>query len=126
MRAVKIDAAGYFIEDIPGDPPYTGAAGTAPVPPGTHFRTRWNGSAWVEGEQAATIEQRQKDGAAREHRAWRDAELARADVELRNVEDGNSKAKGTAAAWRAYRNALRDMTDGNADPRLWVRPTAPA
>ena len=52
-------------------------------------------------------------------RAWRDSELARADVELNKVQDG--MGVGTVTQWRAYRVALRNWptTDG------WPESTKP-
>ncbi|ABC27288.1 hypothetical protein HCH_00377 [Hahella chejuensis KCTC 2396] len=55
-------------------------------------------------------------------RAWRDAELKRADIELFKVEDRDSD--GQAQRWRAYRCALRDYPQ-QADFPQCVRPSAP-
>ena len=41
-----------------------------------------------------------------EERKWRDAELAKADVELFKVQD--NRGTGNVEDWRDYRNALRD------------------
>lgn len=55
-------------------------------------------------------------------REWRNAELARADIQLLKVEDG-AKGIGTQKAWREYRNALRDYPTSEGFPT--VRPVAP-
>lgn len=57
---------------------------------------------------------------ANEARLWRDAELARADIELNKVQDG--MGIGTVTQWRSYRVALRNWptTDG------WPESTKPA
>lgn len=62
------------------------------------------------------------DKAAEVARALRDAELARADIQLLKVQDGAAKL-GTQKAWREYRIALRDWPDTDSFPD--VMPTAP-
>lgn len=57
-------------------------------------------------------------------RAWRDSELARADIELNKSEDGDGVA--TPAEWRAYRIALRAYPDTEGFPdNTQLRPIAP-
>lgn len=55
-------------------------------------------------------------------RLWRNAELARADVQLNKVQDG-VKGIGTVDAWRKYRMALRDWPASDTFPD--VTPEAP-
>ena len=57
----------------------------------------------------------------RQARAWRDAELARADIELNKVQDG--VGKGTVAEWRTYRINLRNWPATTEFPN--VKPVAP-
>lgn len=56
-------------------------------------------------------------------RLWRNAELARADIELNKVQDG--VGSGTVSAWREYRCALRDWPEDSNFPQADKRPTAP-
>jgi hypothetical protein len=55
-------------------------------------------------------------------REKRDSELARADIQLLRVQDGNTKI-GTQKAWREYRNALREWPSTGNFPK--VIPVAP-
>ena len=57
-------------------------------------------------------------------RAWRDAELRRADIMLNRIQDGMSSF-GTVGAWRAYRVELRDWPTCVQFPEVVSRPTAP-
>jgi len=57
-----------------------------------------------------------------EARLARDAELARADIQLLKVQDGMT-GLGTQKAWREYRNALRDWPSTENFPE--VMPVAP-
>lgn len=59
-------------------------------------------------------------------RAWRNAELARADNQIRMHEDGDSTASATEAEWRSYRNALRAWPQCENFPEIGFRPAAPA
>lgn len=126
MRAVKIDKAGLFLEDIPGDPPYAGKPETAPAPAVGHglVRPRWNGEAWEEGEDSAVLVQLQKDGQALGERQWRNRELQRADVKVADALDRQQLDR--YHAWCEYRIALRDMPAQSPDPFAWKRPEAPA
>ena len=56
-------------------------------------------------------------------RAWRDAEITRADIELNKVQDG--VGVGTVTAWRAYRCELRDWPQAAGFPDSTKRPVAP-
>lgn len=58
-------------------------------------------------------------------RLWRDAELARADIELYKVQDSDPKAVGTVAGWREYRKALRAWPEHEDFPNKEKRPVAP-
>ena len=58
-------------------------------------------------------------------RLWRDAELARADIELYKVQDSDPKAVGTVAGWREYRKALRAWPEHKDFPDTSKRPVAP-
>ncbi len=57
-----------------------------------------------------------------EARVWRNAELARADIELNKVQDGDGV--GTVTAWRAYRSALRNWPESLDWPNS-IKPIAP-
>jgi hypothetical protein len=46
---------------------------------------------------------------AADERQWRDAEIARSDIELYKVQDG--RGVGNVGQWRAYRNDLRDYPE---------------
>lgn len=59
-----------------------------------------------------------------ESRAWRDAELVRADIQLNKLQDGG-RVQGTVGEWRKYRQALRDWPDAEAFPSSDGRPVAP-
>ena len=59
---------------------------------------------------------------AEDERQWRNAELARADIQLMKAEDG-MKGIGTQKAWRAYRVELREWPASETFPN--VRPVAP-
>jgi len=56
-------------------------------------------------------------------RAWRDKELARADIELNKVQDG--VGTGSVSAWREYRVALRNLPEHELFPSEQARPVAP-
>jgi hypothetical protein len=56
-----------------------------------------------------------------EARAWRNAELYRADIELNKVQDGDGV--GTVTAWRAYRSALRKWPESETFPE--TKPSPP-
>lgn len=61
----------------------------------------------------------------RNERGWRDIELVRADYELNKVQDSDPKSVGTVGDWRAYRKALRGLTEMEGFPVSHVRPVAP-
>lgn len=63
-------------------------------------------------EQIASIE-----------RAWRNAELERADIELNKVQDGMGTT--SVASWREYRCALRNWPESEFFPDSTKRPIAP-
>lgn len=54
-------------------------------------------------------------------RAWRNAELQRADIELNKLSD----LAGDVAPWREYRQALRAWPESINFPSVAHRPTAP-
>ena len=58
-------------------------------------------------------------------RQWRDAELARADIELFKVQDSDPKAVGSVADWRQYRKELRAWPEHEGFPSKANRPKAP-
>lgn len=58
-------------------------------------------------------------------RNWRDAELKRADIELYKVQDSDSNAIGSVAAWRDYRKSLRSWPEHSKFPTKEQRPMAP-
>lgn len=60
--------------------------------------------------------------AAEAERGWRNAELARADIQLLKVQDGMT-GLGTQKAWREYRIALREWPSTDLFPN--ERPVAP-
>lgn len=60
-----------------------------------------------------------------EERAWRDAELVRADEELNKVQDADPKAKGTVGDWRNYRKNLRAYPESEGFPNKESRPVSP-
>ena len=60
------------------------------------------------------------DTRPQEERQWRDAELARADIELNKVQDG--RGTGIDSDWRNYRNALRDWPEHDGFPDSTSRP----
>jgi len=53
-------------------------------------------------------------------RTWRDAELARSDIELNKVQDG--RGSGLVSDWRQYRNELRDWPNHFDFPEAHSRP----
>lgn len=71
----------------------------------------------VSDKAKAADEQRALEG-----RQWRDAELARADIQMNKVQDGVTGI-GTQKAWREYRIALRNWPSSKAFPE--ARPVAP-
>lgn len=56
-----------------------------------------------------------------EERAWRNSELAKADIELYKLQDG--RGTGLASDWSDYRNALRDWPEHESFPDSAFRPT---
>ena len=58
----------------------------------------------------------------KKERAWRNKELARADIELNKAQDGGG---GVVSDWRDYRNALRNMPEHSDFPSNIARPIAP-
>lgn len=56
-------------------------------------------------------------------RGWRDGELLAADIQVRKAADISSP---TEAAWRQYRNALRDWPQSAGFPDIALRPLAPS
>ena len=75
---------------------------------------------WVSPKDYVDVE-----AITRSEREWRNSELIRADEELNKVQDSDPKSKGTVGDWRAYRKALRAMTEAEGFPTQHVRPTAP-
>ena len=69
-------------------------------------------------------EEAKKDGSSTE-RAWRNAELYRADIELNKVQDSDVNATGSVGEWRAYRKELRQYPQQPGFPSQAVRPVAP-
>lgn len=64
-----------------------------------------------------------KEKQAAAEREWRDAEIARSDIELLKVQDG--MGIGTVTAWREYRCSLRDWPIHADFPDSTKRPVAP-
>ncbi len=60
-----------------------------------------------------------------QERAWRDVELARADIELNKVQDADPSSKGSVSDWRSYRKALRQLPENQSFPNISARPLAP-
>jgi hypothetical protein len=60
------------------------------------------------------------DTRPQEERTWRDAELAKADIELNKVQDG--RGTGLVSDWRDYRNELRDWPEHESFPDSAFRP----
>lgn len=58
-------------------------------------------------------------------RAWRDAELKRADTILNKIQDGMT-GYGTVGQWRAYRVELRNWPANDNFPNNELRPEAPS
>jgi len=58
-------------------------------------------------------------------RLWRDSELQYADIELYKVQDSDSKAVSTVAAWREYRKLLRSWPEHPKFPDTKYRPNSP-
>lgn len=58
-----------------------------------------------------------------DERAWRDAELLKADIEVNKATDTGS---ATEPAWRQYRSALRSWPQSAEFPDPSGRPTPPA
>lgn len=56
-------------------------------------------------------------------RAWRNAELDRADTQLKIAEDGDGV--GTVEEWREYRKSLRKWPEDKKFPDSSFRPKAP-
>lgn len=56
-------------------------------------------------------------------RAWRDAELLKADIEVSKAAD---TARATEPAWRRYREALRQWPQSGDFPDTAGRPKTPA
>jgi hypothetical protein len=123
QRAVFIDAAGKFIADIPGDPEYVGAPGTAPAWDVAPIDPRWNGAQWIEGAAPDVVAAVAAQAKATGERAWRNAELQRADIRVADALDRQQLDR--YHAWCEYRIALRDMPAQSADPFAWKRPEAP-
>lgn len=60
MQAIKIDVNGYFLEDIPvWDEVEADDIVTTPCP-GGFFKPRWDGTQWVEGEDAVTLDEKKQ------------------------------------------------------------------
>lgn len=57
-------------------------------------------------------------------RAWRDAELRRADIILNKVQDGMT-GFGSVGPWRSYRVELRNWPENPEFPKIENRPVAP-
>lgn len=95
---------------------------TTDVPPSVKFPSYayWE-DGWKLGEYAV-----QDDTPTPEalERAWRDAELKRADVELLKVQDGMPNL-GNVSDWRKYRVALRNWPNDSKFPDSEYRPVAP-
>lgn len=60
-----------------------------------------------------------------EEKLWATSELQRAGEELNKVQDSDPRAKGTVAAWRAYRCALRSWSESLNFTDRNERPIAP-
>lgn len=58
-------------------------------------------------------------------RAWRDAELLRADAQIMKAEDADPSAVGTVIEWRGYRIALRNWPQDVNFPNPNHRPDSP-
>lgn len=78
----------------------------------------YNGAMWVDDVQQTTQDSELE-------RVWRNSELIRADIELNKVQDTDSKAVGSVAAWRDYRKALRAWPENVNFPVKNSRPKAP-
>lgn len=88
-----------------------------PIPTGPEWREATDEDiAAIEGLVNASLQ-------AGAERAWRDTELARADIELNKAQDGDGV--GTVKAWRDYRKALRAWPDTVGFPSAESRPVAP-
>lgn len=78
---------------------------------------KWEVDKWVVDSEKANLK------LSNTERAWRDAELNRADIELNKVQDG--VGTGTVTQWREYRCALRDWPENELFPDASKRPIAP-
>lgn len=78
------------------------------------------------GEKAIAASEKEKsDFIIATERKWRDKELARADVQVNKIEDGEPGVTGTLAEWREYRVNLRSWPDSEFFPQYGYRPQAP-
>lgn len=88
-----------------------------PIPTGPEWREATDEDiAAIEGLVNASLQ-------AGAERAWRDSELARADIELNKAQDGDGV--GTVKAWREYRKALRAWPSAETFPATEDRPVSP-
>ncbi len=104
-----IDVNGNYLGGWDTNPPEGAIEVTHPP---YDARDVWDGIHWVPSK--AQLET--------EARVWRDEELARADIELNKVQDGDGV--GTVTAWRAYRSALRKWPETLDCPNS-IKPIAP-
>ncbi|MFI8479626.1 phage tail assembly chaperone [Pseudomonas sp. NPDC078700] len=80
----------------------------------------------IDWSKVVTAESRAAEEAkhlAATERQWRDAELVRADNEIRKAEDGLLGID--PVAWRAYRIDLRNYPEREGFPTHCPRPNAP-
>lgn len=61
-----------------------------------------------------------------QERAWRNAELVLADIQLSKHDDADPAVVATAEEWRVYRRALRAWPEHASFPDSTHRPMAPA
>lgn len=132
-KAYELDAAGYLIGDIPAQE--CNASG-APLQPPAYWTNQGNPSGlrrprfvngqWQHGETAEEARAKIPDQQLADiERAWRDQQLAAADIELAKIADFDTKLRGTEAAWRNYRRQLRALPELPGFPRTHTRPEAP-
>lgn len=67
----------------------------------------------------------EREYAADQERYWRDGELLVADHEINKLQDSDTKAFGTVAAWRSYRKELRAWPEHINFPNKEFRPVSP-